>query len=116
MARKRKELNEERLVNDDQRNEMIIDGEALDPQPGRWYIFATDGPIMVGFLKAMCAEYFHIDQASWVIDAGRKSTFVADPQSCIEADYVGYYSHKRDAVTELIRYRKNPRAIKTKPE
>jgi len=62
----------------------------------------TVSPIYHGKLVGMTTEHYFLEEAAWVVETGRLSEFVVDPQkTCKEAEYVGNIPVERGAVMAL---------------
>jgi hypothetical protein len=70
----------------------------LGPFDGDWYSLITTGPIYFGQLVACTETDYHLRDASWVVETGRRSEYVKNPQISPEREYVGHVIVPRGSV------------------
>jgi hypothetical protein len=67
-------------------------------KPGAWVAIICADPIYYGRIAAITPSYYLLEDASWIADAGRLHSFVADPANCVEAEYLGDFAVERPVV------------------
>lgn len=66
---------------------------------GGHYAVVTVGPIYHGILDGVTADHYFLRDASWVVETGRLSEFVKNPEKIAEeAEYVGRVNVERGSV------------------
>ena len=73
-------------------------------EPGEWVAVIGVNPIYFGRLQAWDEAHYHLAEASWIVDSGRLSDFLWDPQKAQEAEYVGAVTVERSAVQAVYRH------------
>lgn len=73
-------------------------------EPGEWMAIVGVNPIYFGRLQAWDEAHYHLAEASWIVETGRLSEFLADPTKAQEAEYIGPVTVERSAVQSLYRH------------
>lgn len=82
-------------VSDDQVAESGVDWL----KPGVWVCIHTADPIFHGRIVAMTPTHYFLEEASWVVETGRRSDFVANPRGvATEVEFIGRTAVERPVV------------------
>ena len=72
---------------------------------GEWVAVLCVNPIYFGRIVAWDEGHYHLGDASWVVETGRLSDFIKDPQAtAIEAEYIGAVTVERSSVQAVYRH------------
>jgi len=89
------------------------ESKGLWPYEGAWITIVTAAPIFHGRLVAITPCDYVLDDASWVVDTGRLSEYVLDPNKVAkEAEFIGTISIPRGSV--LATYKTEDGQVKTR--
>lgn len=77
---------------------------------GSWVSFVTPGPIYHGQIAAITPSHYFLRDASWIADTGRLNTYIANPQSRVESEFIGDLCLERPTVAG---YRSPPGKLET---
>lgn len=67
--------------------------------PGNWAIFVTAEAIYYGKIVAITPTYYFLSESCWIPDTGRRHTFVADPSTANEVEFIGDQALERPIVS-----------------
>lgn len=96
MAKAKQEIRAEQVaVSDDQSS---AEGKGAWLVEGAWVAIVCADPVYYGQVEAVTPSHIYLRDASWIPDTGRAHTFVANPQSCVEAEYLGDVAVERPVV------------------
>lgn len=93
MADKKEEKKQRSEVSID---EMLTNGHLVE---GKWYAVVTVSPIYHGRLKFVNADYYGLEDATWIVETGRLNEFVKNPAGTTqEAEFLGPVLVERGSV------------------
>ena len=70
---------------------------------GEWVSIFTVDPIVYGQIERITPTHYFLKNSSWIADTGRQHSYVVDPTTAREVEFVGEEAIERP-VTRIIRH------------